>query len=134
LKADRATHEALGEMLARFCSAFERRDADAIKGLFAPDGDVAMVTSEEALIQGQEALDSFLRSYEEGSTAYSWEWKSIDVSAAGGVGWLLALGTETADSGGDLVSHPYRMTMVFKRREGRWLLVQAHGSSPQPSA
>jgi hypothetical protein len=35
-----------------------------------------------------------------------------------------------ADSGAREEKHPYRMSMVCEKREGRWLLVQVHGSSP----
>jgi ketosteroid isomerase-like protein len=98
--------------------------------LFARDADVVMVTSEEALLRGPDEVRGFLHRYAQGTTKYSWAWDCCDVSAAGAVGWLLAEGTETAAAEDRDEKHAYRMSMVCEQRDGRWLLVQAHGSSP----
>ena len=119
------------EILDRFCFAFAARDANAVMRLFAPDADVVMVTSEESLLRGPDEIAAFLRRYADGTTAYSWRWDRRDVSAAGAVGWLLAEGTETAAAEDREEKHPYRMSMVCENRDGRWLLVQVHGSTPQ---
>ena len=130
MRADPQTEGALGEILERFCSGFATRDSDAVMRLFAPDADVVMVTSEEALLRGPDEVAAFLRRYAEGTTTYSWSWDRRDASAAGAVGWLLAEGTETAAAANREEKHPYRMSMVCEKRAGRWLLVQVHGSSP----
>ncbi len=130
VKPDDATETELIEVLERFCSGFADRDAETVMRLFAPDPDVVAVTSEESLLRGPVELRRFLDRYVDGPTNYSWEWDRHDVSTAGSVAWLLAEGTETAATEGRLEQHPYRMTMVLERREGRWLLRQVHGSSP----
>ena len=124
------TEAALLEILERFCSAFAAQDAEAVMQLFAPDAEIVMVTSEEAVLRGPEEVEAFLHRYARGSTTYSWTWDRRDVSAAGAVGWLLAEGAEMAAERGREQKHPYRMTLVCEKREGRWLLVQIHGSSP----
>jgi len=96
VRADAHTEAALLEILERFCSAFAARDADGVIQLFAPDADVVMVTSEESLLRGLDEVRAFLRRYAQGDTRYSWTWDRRDFSAAGGVGWLLAEGTETS--------------------------------------
>jgi uncharacterized protein (TIGR02246 family) len=130
VKADASTEAALRTIHERFCSGFAARNADAVMQLFAPDADVVMITSEESLLRGPEQIAAFLRRYVGGTTTYSWSWDRRDVSAAGAVGWLLAEGTETATAGGCRDKHPYRMSMVCEKRDGRWLLIQVHGSSP----
>lgn len=130
VKADASTEAALGMILERFCSGFAARNADAVMQLFAPDADVVMITSEESLLRGPEQVAAFLRRYVGGTTTYSWSWDRRDVSAAGAVGWLLAEGTESATAGGRRDKHPYRMSLVCEKRDGRWLLIQVHGSSP----
>ena len=100
--------------------------------LFAPDADIVMITSEEALLRGPDEVRAFLQRYADGNATYSWSWDRHDVSAAGAVGWLLAEGTETAAADDGEETHPYRMSMVCEERGGRWLLLQAHGSSPHP--
>jgi uncharacterized protein (TIGR02246 family) len=130
VRADAQTEAALLEILESFCSRFTARDADGIMRLFAPDADVVMVTSEESLLRGPDQVSAFLGRYTQGATTYSWSWDRRDVSAAGAVGWLLAEGTESAAQGDREQKHPYRMSMVCEKRDGRWLLLQVHGSSP----
>jgi uncharacterized protein (TIGR02246 family) len=131
VRADASTEAAVHEILERFCAAFAARNADAVMRLFARDGDVVMVTSEESLLRGPDEIAAFLQRYRRGTTTYSWRWDRRDVSAAGAVGWLLAEGTETAATEDREAKHPYRMSIVCENRDGRWLLVQVHGSSPQ---
>jgi uncharacterized protein (TIGR02246 family) len=130
--ADAGVEAAVLDILERFCGGFATGDREAIVDVFAPDGDVVMVTSEPALLRGPDAIRSFVDRYVGGTTRYSWTWRRRDVSAAGAVGWVLAEGTETvAHNAGDEV-HPYRMSAVCERRGDRWFLMQIHGSSPQP--
>ena len=131
MRADAQTEAALLEILESFCSGFAARDADGVMQLFAQDADVVMVTSEESLLRGPDEIKAFLQRYVRGTTTYSWTWDRRDVSAAGAVGWLLAEGTETAAAAeGREEKHPYRMSVVCEKRDGRWLLLQIHGSSP----
>jgi uncharacterized protein (TIGR02246 family) len=132
VRADARTEAALLKLLERFCSGFAARDADGVMQLFASDADVVMVTSEESLLRGPDEVRAFLHRYAQGTTRYSWAWDRREVSAAGAVGWLLAEGTETAAADERRETHPYRMSMVCERRDGRWLLLQVHGSSPHP--
>jgi uncharacterized protein (TIGR02246 family) len=130
VRADAPTEAALREILERFCSGFAARDADAVMQLLAPDADMVMVTSEESLLRGPDEIAAILDRYGEGTTTYSRSWDRLDVSAAGALGWLLAESTETAAADGEK-KHSYRMSMVCEKRDGRWFLVQVHGSSPQ---
>ena len=130
MRADAQTEAALLEILESFCSGFAARDAAGVMRLFASDADVVMVTSEEALLRGPNQMRAFLERYVRGTATYSWTWDRRDVSAAWAVGWLLAEGTETAAADGREEKHPYRMSAVCEKRDGRWLLVQIHGSSP----
>lgn len=98
--------------------------------LFDPDGDVMVVTSEEPVLRGPGELKHFLDRYVEGATTYSWQWDRYDIATAGSVAWLLAQGTETAATTDRVEQHPYRMTMALELRQGRWLVIQVHGSSP----
>jgi ketosteroid isomerase-like protein len=98
--------------------------------LLAPDADIVMVTSGEPLLRGPDEVRAFLDRYARGTTRHSWTRDRRDVSASGAVGWLLAEGTETAVAEEGEEQHPYRMSMVCEKRDGRWLLIQGHGSSP----
>ena len=127
---DAPTDSELIGVLQRFCSGFADRNAEAVMGVFGPDPNLVVVTSEEPLLRGPVELQRFLEHYVEGATTYSWTWDRYDVFPAGSVAWLLAEGTETATTHGHVQEHPYRMTMVLERRENRWVLMHVHGSSP----
>ena len=130
MKPDARMEAEVISVLERFCSALAERDAQAVMRLFAPDPDLAVVTSEDPLLRGPGELRAFLEQYVNGATTYSWQWDRHDVSAAGSLAWLLVEGTETAATGSAAEQHRYRMTMVLERRDERWLLMQVHGSSP----
>jgi uncharacterized protein (TIGR02246 family) len=132
VSANSPTEAALLEVLERFCAGFAARDADRVMRLFAPDADIVMVTSEQPLLHGPDEVKAFLERYARGTTTYSWRWDRRDVSQARAVAWLLAEGVETTAAEDHEEKHPYRMSMVCEKRNGRWLLVQAHGSSPHP--
>ena len=102
----------------------------ASSGLFALDADIVMVTSEDALLRGPDEIRDFLHRYVRGTATYSWTWERCDVSCAGPVGWLLAEGTETAAGEDGEEKHSYRMSMVCEQRDGQWVMLQVHGSSP----
>ena len=129
---DAQTEAELLEILERFCSGFAARDADGVIQLFAPGADVVMVTSEDSLLRGPDEVRAFLHHYAQGTTKYSWTWTRRDVSSAGAVGWLLAEGTETVAGEEREEKHPYRMSMVCEKRDGRWLVMQVHGSFSAP--
>ena len=114
----------------RFCAGFAARDADAILATVLAGPEMAIVTSEEHLLRGEGEIAGFVRRYAKGSTTYSWTWERREVVAQGDVGWLLAVGTETASSEGAGHETPYRMTIVARRAGEDWLLAQVHGSSP----
>jgi uncharacterized protein (TIGR02246 family) len=131
VKAERETETAVIELFERFCSAVAARNREEeVLSLFLEDADAAMVTSEDALVRGPDELRAFIRGYFEGGTTYSWCWDSCQVSQAGAVAWLLAVGFETAATANDETQTPYRMSLVCEQRGGRWLLAHVHGSSP----
>ena len=116
-------------ILEAFCGGFAQRDVEAVMSLqFDPE--VVVVTSEAPLLRGVVELRRFLEAYVDGETTYSWAWDRYDVSVAGSVAWLLAEGTEVAETDGSQERHPYRMTMIAERRGDAWVLRQIHGSSP----
>jgi hypothetical protein len=68
VRPDAANVTELIEVLNCFCSGFADRDAEAVMRLFAPDPDMAVVTSEESLLRGPVELRRFLDRYVDGPT------------------------------------------------------------------
>jgi hypothetical protein len=130
MKAGPETEAGLRELLELFCVGIATRDGDAVLQLLAPDADVVIVTSGEALLRSRDDVSRFVERYAHGRTTYAWTWDRHEISAAGTVGWLLAEGWETETSDESEQMHPYRMTMVCERRGDRWFVLQVHGSSP----
>ena len=124
------TEAAVVDVLTTFCTAFEQRDGDGVLRLLVPDSDTTIVTSEDALLRGLNEIRAFIERYVAGPTTYSWSWDRIQVSSSGAVAWLLATGSETAETADSRAVHEYRMSMVLERRGDHWLLLQVHGSSP----
>ena len=122
--------EGLLGVLDAFCAGFATRDPDAVMAVVTLGPELRVVTSEEALLRGDGELRAFLDGYANGPTTYSWEWKRCEARASREVGWVLAEGTETAARENSKERHSYRMTLVCEKRDGRWLVVQAHGSTP----
>ncbi len=127
----RANARVEGEVLSildRFNDAVSQKDVDTISSLFAPDSDVFLMGSEaEEVATGPDEIRRLLRRTFARPVAYRWDWKWRKVSVGGSVACVAADALITG-------AHPYRMTVVLEKREGRWLLMQFHGSEPaQPS-
>jgi ketosteroid isomerase-like protein len=129
MTGDPTATEMIG-VLEEFCSAFERRDPDAVMRLVTSDPALIVVTSEEMILRGPAELAAFLHGYQQGPTTYSWTWDRHDVGTSGTTGWLLAQGWETEATAGRTERHPYRMTIAFRQHAKRWTPVLIHGSSP----
>ncbi|MDQ3572561.1 MAG: nuclear transport factor 2 family protein [Actinomycetota bacterium] len=124
------------ELLAlhdRFCQGFAERRPELVLETVANTPELAVVTSEEALMRGVDELRNFLERYAAGTTTYSWTWARRDTAIFQAGGCILAVGTERASSAGGEESTPYRMTLVAERQTERWAIVQVHGSSPHPA-
>jgi hypothetical protein len=114
----------------RFCQGFADRRSDVVLETVADTADLVVVTSEDAILKGITELEAFLERYTGGSTTYSWTWDRRDAAVFDTWGSLLAIGTETANDESGQNSVPYRMTLVAKRLNDGWELIQVHGSSP----
>jgi len=107
-----------------FNDAISRKDVDATLSLFAPDPDVFLMGSEaDEVATGPDEIRRHLQRIFARPVTYRWDWKSRKVSAAASVAWVAADASVTG-------AHPYRITVVLEKRDGRWLLMQFHGSEP----
>ena len=133
MKADAATEKAVLAAMQEFLDAYRRRDADYLMTLAAPDADVILIGTgaDERRVGPAEIRALAERDWSQSESAmFDLTWNSV--SAAGPVAWVASEGVVRASSGGQEVILPIRMTTVFEQRNGKWLLVQAHGSFPAP--
>lgn len=110
---------------------YAKRDWNILESLFASDPDIVMYGTgkDEKRIGTSEIKVQVERDWAQSeSTALSFEWTSV--SAAGNVAWVATDATFRIKEGGQEIVLPARMTAVFEKRDGKWLIVQSHFSLP----
>jgi len=131
VKADTKTEVSVMEIINQFVDSFSKRDLDGVLALIAQDLDVVLIGSgaDEKCIGWDEIKAVFKRDFsqsEEISLQLGWH----SVSSAGSVAWVAADGFVRARVRGQETSFPVRLTFVLEQREGKWLIMQTHGSLP----
>jgi len=97
---------------------------------FTGDPDCALYGSEEGeQAIGPEALRAFFASLYARPYRVLLVLPERRISALGNVAWIAGEGTYRLSDGDD-GEHPYRLTGVLERREGRWLWQLFSGSEP----
>ena len=133
MKADEQTRAEVIAALDEIFAAYAARDIERLQAAFSPDADMVNfgVGGDNERRSGLAGLyHEFAGEWaatEETSCELGWR----SVSAAGSVAWLVA----DADlhwkvAGKQPESGAARLSMVFERREGRWLCMHKHFSVP----
>lgn len=131
MKADARMEAEIKAVLEEFAEAYKLRDLQRAMGCFAPDEDVVMYGTgvDEKRVGRNEMRVQLQRDWEQTeSTELIYDW--VSVSGAGRVAWAAVDATFRIRAGGDEMVLPARLTTVFEKREGKWLIVQGHFSSP----
>ena len=131
MKADAKTEAAVMSTMKRFIDGYENRDIDSIISCYAPDPDlVAIGTGVDERSLGLNEVRTRLERDMAQSEILSIElgWRSL--SAAGSVAWVACDAIIHGKSGGQEINFPGRFTAVLEQREGKWLIMQRHFSTP----
>ena len=131
MKADAKTQSAVMGAFNRLLKAYEARDGSTLLSMFVPDPDVVLYgTGADEKRVGQTAIKTqFERDWSQSQAAsLKFDWHSV--SSAGGVALVAADGAAHVKVGGQAVTMPLRVTMVFEQRGDRWLVAQMHVSTP----
>jgi ketosteroid isomerase-like protein len=62
--------------------------------------------------------------------SFHWEWEKIQVSLAGQIAWVFALGDLVVGGVSGVQRAPYRLTGVLEKQGARWVWHMYHGSEP----
>jgi uncharacterized protein (TIGR02246 family) len=116
--------------LERFECDIAARDM-TVAELFTVDGRVAGSEASD-LATGREAIADHFKTYFALPFTIHWAWRSRDISSLGHVAWLFADGDVILRGNGGERRSPYRLTCIFVRQEGRWLIAHFHGAQPMP--
>lgn len=115
----------------QFLDAYARRDKEQLMDLFAPDPDLLLIGTgvDEKRVGRSEVETQVNRDWAQSEYAF-FELVDYQLSGAGPVVWFVADMVANAQTAGESVRFMVRQTMIFERREDRWLIVHIHTSMP----
>ncbi len=131
MKADAKTEAEVRAVLSRVTESYKKQDLKGLLANFAPDSDVVMygTGADEKRIGLAEIQVQAERDWDQAEAiAMVFDW--VSVSAAGSVAWAACDGAFQIRAGGQEFRLPARLTVVLEKRDGRWLIVQGHFSTP----
>jgi uncharacterized protein (TIGR02246 family) len=129
MKADPKTEAEVKAALDRAFVAFVDGDVDGWVDLVVPDADLAWIATGPAeFAVGRTQLRELLEKSLEGTSHRTAELSWLTVSAQGDIAWITGEATIGARAGGRDIPLPFRLTGVFVKREGRWLIANIHQS------
>lgn len=131
MKADAQTEAEVTAVLTRLSQAYTQRNSGDLLAVFAPDPDVVLIGTgvDEKRVGREEVKVQVERDWAQ-SERVVMELTPNVVSATGEVAWVSGDFTIKVTSGGQEVTMPGRITAVLEKREGKWLIAQAHFSMP----
>ena len=134
MKANGKTEAAVLAVLDKFMETYQKRDIEGLMGLFAPDDDQVMfgTGADEKRVGLKEIQKQVERDWAQ-TDEIAMEFDTISVSGADSFAWAAADGCFKARVNGQTMSMPARLTCVFEKRNGDWLMVQSHFSTPAAS-
>ena len=131
MKADSRTEEEVKTILRSFTDTYRNRDMKAFFECIAPDADVVMygTGADEKCIGPEQIRIQIERDWAQSESAVLlFDWTTV--SSLGPVAWTAVDGELRFKAGGKDETFPARATFVLEKRKGRWLIVQAHFSTP----
>lgn len=131
MKANTETEGEVKSIFRKLTGAYERRNIAEFLDCFAADDDVVLYGT--GVDEKRIGLDQIRAQVERDwaqteAISMSFNWTSI--SAAGPVAWASVDGEFNFRANGQEGNIPARVSFVLERRDGRWLIVHSHFSTP----
>jgi len=129
--ADAKTKAEVLKTVREMWKAYGRLDAEGVLGFYAPDPDIVVFGSgvDEVYVGPKQAKRGLKRDFAQ-TRSVKVGLSKVRISAAGKVAWLAANCLFTAYLAGCNVEMAGRLTTVFEKRKGSWLIVQSHFAMP----
>jgi ketosteroid isomerase-like protein len=135
MKADNQTYTEVKAALDDLADSYVRRDIKRLLARFVPDDDVLMYgTGADEKRIGLNAIRAQAERDWAQTDAAAFVFQTPTISGAGNVAWAYADLSFEVEAGGQKIAFPGRFTGVFEKRNGVWLVVQAHFSLPAAQA
>ena len=133
-EADRRSAQEVRALFEAFNAAWERRDPAFIDAYYAHDPHGVFFFERRQLV-GWPQVDSLYQAMFASAARGEVHSKFdvLDVGARGDVAWVAAdFRLEVVEAAGDTTVDEGRQTVVFERRDGRWVVVHRHTSFQAP--
>jgi ketosteroid isomerase-like protein len=129
--ADAKTKAEILQTIREMWKAYGRLDADGVLAFYAPDPDIVVLGSgaDEVYVGPKQAKRGLKRDFAQ-TRSVKVRLSKVRISAAGTVAWLAANCLFTAHVAGCNIEMAGRLTAVFEKRKGSWLIVQSHFAMP----
>ena len=135
MKADNQTHSEVKAALDNWADSYIKRDIKRLLSCVAPDVDVLMYgTGADEKRIGLHGIQTQAERDWSQTDASAFILHNPTISALGPVAWSAADTTFKVQVGGQEMAFPARFTGVFEKRDGKWVVVQAHFSVPAAQA
>jgi ketosteroid isomerase-like protein len=131
MNADQKTQAEVTQTLKGMFEAYKKKDLSGVLSYWATDPDLVAIGSgeDEKAVGVGKYVEGLLRDWAQAEVTAIGV-KNFVVSAAGVVAWFVADVTFTYKAEGKEAALPGRMTGVMEKRNGKWLWVQMHYSTP----
>jgi uncharacterized protein (TIGR02246 family) len=131
MKANTETDAQVRALVQRMTDAYQARDIDALMECMTPDADLVMYgTGADEKRIGPDGMRKQAERDWAQTDAISMNFGWMSVSASGNVAWVAADGEFSFSVGGRSMSMAARATFVAEQRNGKWIIAQAHFSTP----
>jgi len=131
MRADDDVQAAVITTLDEYTGRVSDRDVEGVCALFADDPDITYLGSEpEDAATGPKQLRELMARVLGRPQTYVIRWQTRLVSARGDVAWVAADTMVHARIDDLEWRGPYRVSVIFEYRDGRWLITHFHGSEP----
>ncbi len=134
LDEDAASREQIRARFEAFNQAWERRDMDFIRGFFAHDPDMLWFFERRQLRGWSQVETLYQNMFANASPgSVSSTYSNLEVDARGSMGYVAAnFDLRVTNPEGEVTNDTGRVTVIFERRDGQWLVVHRHTSFQAP--
>jgi ketosteroid isomerase-like protein len=131
MNADQKTLAEVTQTLKGMFEAYKKKDLSGVLSYWATDPDIVIIGSgeDEKAVGIGKYVEGLLRDWAQADVTAIGV-KNFVVSAAGVVAWFAADFTFNFKVQGKEAALPGRLTGVMEKRNGKWLWVQMHYSTP----
>jgi uncharacterized protein (TIGR02246 family) len=131
MKADAQTANEVEAAIKAFMAAYKARRLNDVLACFVPDPDVMIygTGADERRIGPEQIRLQVERDWSQ-AEHIEMSLNTTSISAAGPVAWAAMDGAFEVRAGGQAMTMPVRASAVLEKRDGKWLIVHAHFSTP----